>query len=61
VPSRYASVESDGEDACVVSTRGQWSQSFLVWMATMDVPMRVLDPPEMADAARRLVERLTRA
>ncbi len=61
VPSRYASVEPDGEDACIVSTRGQWSQSFLVWMATMDVPMRVLDPPEMADAARRLVERLTRA
>jgi hypothetical protein len=61
VPSRYATVEPDGEDACIVSTRGQWSQSFLVWMATMDAPMRVLDPPEMAAAARKLVERLAAA
>ena len=61
VPSRYAAVEPDGEDACIVSTRGQWSQSFLVWMATLDAPMRVLDPPEMAEAARKLVERLAAA
>jgi predicted DNA-binding transcriptional regulator YafY len=61
VPSRYATVEPDGEEACIVSTRGQWSESFLVWMATMDAPMRVLDPPEMATAARKLVERLAAA
>jgi hypothetical protein len=30
-------------------------------MATMDAPMRVLDPPEMATAARKLVERLAAA
>ena len=61
IPSRYATVEPDGDDACIVATRGRWSESFLVWMATMDAPIRVLDPPEMADAARRLVGRLSAA
>jgi predicted DNA-binding transcriptional regulator YafY len=61
IPSRYATVEPDGDDACIVATRGRWSESFLVWMATMDAPVRVLDPPELADAARRLVARLSAA
>jgi predicted DNA-binding transcriptional regulator YafY len=61
IPSRYVDVQPDGEDACIVSTRGQWSPSFLVWMATLDLPMQVLEPPEMAAAARRLVERLSAA
>jgi hypothetical protein len=30
-------------------------------MAMMDVPMRVLEPPELVDAARSLVERLATA
>jgi predicted DNA-binding transcriptional regulator YafY len=58
VPGRYATVEPDGEDACIVSTRGPWSRSFLVWMATLDEPMEVLGPPELAEVARRLVARL---
>jgi predicted DNA-binding transcriptional regulator YafY len=58
VPDRYATVEPDGEDACVVTTRGAWSRSFLVWMAMLDEPMEVLGPPELADAARSLVARL---
>jgi predicted DNA-binding transcriptional regulator YafY len=61
IPSRYAEVQPDGEEACIVSTRGRWSRSFLVWMATLDVPMRVLDPPELVAAARTLVERLSAA
>jgi predicted DNA-binding transcriptional regulator YafY len=61
IPSRYVAIEPDGDDACVVSTRGQWSRSFLVWMATLDAPMQVLGPPEMAQAARALVERLSAA
>src|SRR5436305_1883077 len=35
VPSRYATVEPDGEEACIVSTRGAWSRNFLFWMATL--------------------------
>jgi hypothetical protein len=54
-------VEPDGDDACIVATRGSWSQEFLVWMAMMDAPMQVLDPPELVDAARSLVTRLAAA
>jgi predicted DNA-binding transcriptional regulator YafY len=58
VPGHYAAVEPDGEDACVVTTRGPWSRSFLVWMAMLDEPMEVLEPPELVDAARTLIRRL---
>ena len=58
IPVRYAIVEPDGEDACIVTSRGAWSHGFLVWMATLDEPMEVLDPPELAEAARALAARL---
>lgn len=58
VPDRYATVEPAGESACVVTTRGPWSREFLVWMALLDEPIEVLDPPELASAARTLVTRL---
>jgi predicted DNA-binding transcriptional regulator YafY len=58
VPGRYATVEPEGEDTCIVTTRGAWSRSFLVWMALLDEPIEVLDPPELVDAARTLVARL---
>jgi predicted DNA-binding transcriptional regulator YafY len=58
IPSRYATVEADGEAACIVTTRGPWSRSFLVWMALLDEPMEILEPPELAEAARALVVRL---
>ena len=58
IPARYATVEPDGDEACIVTTRGAWSRQFLVWMAVLDEPMEVLDPPELADAARAMVARL---
>ncbi len=58
IPSRYAIVEPDGEDACIVTTRAAWSRNFLVWMALLDEPMEVLGPPELVQAARTLVQRL---
>lgn len=58
VPERYATVEPDGDGACVVSTRGPWSRHFLVWMALLDEPMEVLGPPELVAAARAMVTRL---
>ncbi len=61
IPGRYALVESDGEEACIVTSRGAWSHGFLVWMATLDEPMEVLDPPELIEAARRIVARLSAA
>jgi len=59
IPSRYATVEADGEGACIVTSRGGWSRGFLVWMAMLDEPLEVLDPPEMVQAARTVVARLT--
>jgi predicted DNA-binding transcriptional regulator YafY len=61
IPSRYAEVEPDGEDACIVTSRGRWSHGFLVWMATLDEPMEVLDPPELVGAAQAIVARLSAA
>jgi predicted DNA-binding transcriptional regulator YafY len=61
VPERYAEVEPDGDDACVVTTRGAWSRSFLIWMAMLDEPMEVLGPPELLEVARNLVARLAAA
>jgi hypothetical protein len=58
IPARYAVVEPDGDDACIVTSRSAWSHSFLVWMATLGEPMQVLGPPELADAARTLAARL---
>jgi hypothetical protein len=61
IPERYAAVTPEGEDACVVTSSGPWSRSFLVWMALLDVPIEVLDPPELVLAARSLAGRLARA
>ena len=58
IPARYASVDADGEEACIVTSRGRWSHGFLVWMATLDEPMQVLEPPELVDAARAVAARL---
>jgi predicted DNA-binding transcriptional regulator YafY len=61
VPSRYATVEPDGEQSCIVTTRGPWSRQFLVWMAMLDQPMEVLGPPELTAVATTLASRLTSA
>ena len=59
VPAHYASVVDDGPEACIVETNGPWSRHFLLWMATLDEPLEVLDPPELVDAARAVAERLS--
>jgi predicted DNA-binding transcriptional regulator YafY len=58
IPSRWAEIEPDGEEACIVTSRGAWSHGFLVWMATLDEPMEVLDPPELVEVARAVAARL---
>jgi predicted DNA-binding transcriptional regulator YafY len=58
IPIRWAEVEPDGEDACIVTSRGAWSRGFLVWMATLDEPMEVLEPPELLEVARTVAARL---
>jgi predicted DNA-binding transcriptional regulator YafY len=61
VPSRYAIVEPEGDESCLVITRGSWSRSFLVWMALLDEPMEIVGPPELGDVARTLAGRLATA
>jgi predicted DNA-binding transcriptional regulator YafY len=61
VPERWATVEPDGENACVVSTRGPWRESFVVWMATLGREFEVLDPPQLRNVARVMGERLRNA
>jgi predicted DNA-binding transcriptional regulator YafY len=59
VPRRYATVQSDGDAHCIVTTTAGWSSQFVVWMATLDVDLEILDPPELATAARAIATRLT--
>jgi predicted DNA-binding transcriptional regulator YafY len=61
IPARYASIEPDGEDACIVTSQGAWTRGFLVWMATLDEAIEVLDPPELVEAAQTIAARLAGA
>ena len=61
VPDRYATVEADGDDACVVTTRGGWRRDFVVWMATLGEPIEVLEPPELRELAHAIAGRLAAA
>jgi predicted DNA-binding transcriptional regulator YafY len=61
IPDRYASVQPDGADACLVTTRGGWKRDFIVWMATLGAPIEVLEPPELRELARDIAGRLTAA
>ena len=61
IPGRYATLEANGENASIVTTRGAWSRHFLVWMALLEEPIEVIDPPELVAAARALVAQLSAA
>ena len=58
VPERYATVEPDGEHACIVTSTRPSSRAFLVWMATLDVPLEVLGPAELISLTNVLAQRL---
>jgi hypothetical protein len=58
IPARYATVEPDGDDACIVTTTNGWSTQFVVWMATLDVAMEALEPPELVEQTRTIAARL---
>jgi predicted DNA-binding transcriptional regulator YafY len=61
VPGRYASVEADGAEACIVSTRGAWHAGFVVWMASMDEAFEILGPDELREFAHGVSRRLSAA
>jgi predicted DNA-binding transcriptional regulator YafY len=58
VPDRYATVEPDGDGACIVCTRGAWHPGFVVWMATIEEPIEILAPDELREFAHGVVHRL---
>lgn len=60
-PSRHVTVEPDGQDGCIVTTRGAWSRHFLAWMALLEEPIEILGPPEMIAAASNLADHLAAA
>lgn len=61
IPGRYATVEPDGEDSCIVTTRGAWSPHFLVWMALLEEPLEILGPADLSAVASTLATRLKAA
>jgi predicted DNA-binding transcriptional regulator YafY len=61
IPARYATVEPDGDERCLITTRGPWRRDFLVWMATLGEPLEVLGPPELVVLGRELSARLAAA
>jgi len=61
VPRRYATVEPDGAEACLVTTTSGWSTEFVVWMATLDADVEVLEPPELVERTRAVAARLVAA
>ena len=60
-PSRYVKVEPDGQNRCIVTTRGSWSRHFLASVALLEEPMEILGPPEMTNVASDLANRLAAA
>jgi predicted DNA-binding transcriptional regulator YafY len=61
VPAAYATVEPDGEDACLLTTHRAWSRHTLVWVALLEEPLEILGPPELTAMAAGLGDRLSRA
>jgi predicted DNA-binding transcriptional regulator YafY len=59
IPNRYATVQADGDEICIVTTRGAWSRHFVVWIALLEEPIEVLGPPELIATASGLATRLT--
>jgi predicted DNA-binding transcriptional regulator YafY len=61
IPSRYATVEPETEESCIVVTRGAWTRQFLFWMAVLERPFDVLEPDEFRAAGARLADTLRAA
>jgi predicted DNA-binding transcriptional regulator YafY len=54
-------VEADGPDFCVVSAGAEDPRVLVLYLAMVDAPFEVLDPPEVVEAARSLAARLAAA
>jgi predicted DNA-binding transcriptional regulator YafY len=59
IPHGYATVEEEGEEACLVTTRGPWSLRALFWIAQLEHPIEIVGPPELIERASVLSRRLS--
>jgi hypothetical protein len=57
VPEGWGTLETDDQNTCVVSLRGESLRDIAQWMAVFEVPFTVLDPPELLDACRAFARR----
>lgn len=58
IPTGFATVTPEGEDACLVTTSDPWSLRGLVWLSLLEYPLSLLGPPELIEAAASLVARM---
>lgn len=56
-----ASVEPDGDNACVVTAGGDDPERMVLYFAMVGAEFAVLEPPEVITAARAVSVRLQRA
>ena len=56
-----AVIEPDGEQACIVTAGADDPERMAVYFAMVGIDFRVLEPQEVADAARVVADRLRRA
>ncbi|GAA4505294.1 YafY family protein [Nonomuraea ferruginea] len=54
-------IEPDGPDTCVLKLGSDDLDGMAVWIGFLGLDFEVLDPPELAEAVRRLAERYGRA
>lgn len=53
--------ETDRPDFCVVSAGAEDPRVLVLYLAMVDAPFEVLEPPEVVEAARSLAARLAAA
>jgi predicted DNA-binding transcriptional regulator YafY len=56
VSDQWGSVESDGENRCVIALSGNSLHSVAQWLRAFDVDFTVLNPPELRDECRTIAE-----
>lgn len=59
VDAEWGTLESDGDDTCIVALAGTSLPSVARWLAAFDTDFTVLEPPELRDECINLADRHT--
>lgn len=57
VDEEWGTLESSGDDACIIILSGDSLPSIARWLSAFDTDFTVLDPPELRDECARMAER----